>query len=107
MSLLAAAIAAPAVIDTIGKTAASTAELLKRGKIRETAQKFEASFLSVMMQSMTAGMKTPEIGGGGAGEDMFKSLLAEEMAKQVTKSGGVGVSAAIQKEMLKMQGLKE
>jgi flagellar protein FlgJ len=107
MSLLAAAIAAPAVIDTVGKTAASTAELLKRGKIRETAQKFEASFLSVMMQSMTAGMKTPEIGGGGAGEDMFKSLLAEEMAKQVTKSGGVGVSAAIQKEMLKMQGLKE
>ena len=100
------AIATPA-IDTVGQTAASTAELLKRGKIRETAQKFEASFLSVMMQSMTAGMKTPEIGGGGAGEDMFKSLLSEEMAKQVVKSGGIGVAASIQKEMLKMQGLKE
>jgi flagellar protein FlgJ len=106
MSLLAAALA-PTVIDTVGKTAASTAELLKRGKIRETAQKFEASFLSVMMQSMTAGMKTPEIGGGGAGEDMFKSLLAEEMAKEVAKSGGIGVAASVQKEMLKMQGLKE
>lgn len=94
-------------LDTVGPTAASTAELLKRGKIRETAQKFEASFLSVMMQSMTAGMKTPEIGGGGAGEDMFKSLLAEEMAKQVSKAGGIGVAAAVQKEMLKMQGLKE
>jgi flagellar protein FlgJ len=99
-------IAAPA-LDIVGQTAASTAELLKRGKIRETAQKFEASFLSVMMQSMTAGMKTPEVGGGGAGEDMFKSLLAEEMAKQVSKAGGIGVAAAIQKEMLKMQGLKE
>jgi len=107
MSLLAAAIAAPTVIDTVGKTAASTAELLRRGKIKETAQKFEASFLSVMMQSMTAGMKTPEIGGGGAGEDMFKSLLAEEMAKQVVKAGGVGVAASVQKEMLKMQGLTE
>lgn len=93
--------------DTVGQTATSTAELLKRGKIRETAQKFEASFLSVMMQSMTAGMKTPEIGGGGAGEDMFKSLLTEEMAKQVTKQGGIGIAATIQKEMLKMQGLKE
>ena len=100
------AIATPA-IDTVGQTAASTAELLKRGKIRETAQKFEASFLSVMMQSMTAGMKTPEIGGGGAGEDMFKSMLGEEMAKQVVKSGGIGVAASVQKEMLKMQGLKE
>ena len=94
-------------IDTVGQTATSTAELLKRGKIRETAQKFEASFLSVMMQSMTAGMKTPEIGGGGAGEDMFKSFLSEEMAKQVSKAGGIGVAASIQKEMLKMQGLKE
>ena len=95
------------MIDTVGQTATSTAELLKRGKIRETAQKFEASFLSVMMQSMTAGMKTPEIGGGGAGEDMFKSLLGEEMAKQVSKAGGIGVAASVQKEMLKMQGLKE
>ena len=100
------AIAAPP-IDTVGPTAASTAELLKRGKIKETAEKFEASFLSIMMQSMTAGMKTPDVGGGGTGEDMFKSLLAEEMAKQVSKAGGVGVAAAIQKEMLKMQGLKE
>jgi flagellar protein FlgJ len=100
------AIAAP-TLDTVGPTAASTAELLKRGKIRETAQKFEASFLSAMMQSMTAGMKTPDVGGGGAGEDMFKSLLAEEMAKQVSKAGGIGVAAAVQKEMLKMQGLKE
>jgi Rod binding domain-containing protein len=105
MSALSSAAVSP--IDTVGLTAASTAELLKRGKIRDTAQKFEASFLSVMMQSMTAGMKTPEIGGGGAGEDMFKSLLAEEMAKQVSKAGGIGVAASIQKEMLKMQGLKE
>ena len=94
-------------IDTVGPTAASTAELFRRGKIKETAQKFEASFLSVMMQSMTAGMKTPEIGGGGAGEDMFKSFLSEEMAKQVAKAGGIGVADAVQKEMLKMQGLKE
>ena len=100
------ALAAPA-IDTVGATATSTAELLRRGKIKETAQKFEASFLSIMMQSMTAGMKTPEVGGGGAGEDMFKSLLTEEMAKQVTKAGGIGLAATVQKEMLKMQGLKE
>lgn len=99
-------VATPA-LDTVGPTAASTAELLKRGKIRETAQKFEASFLSVMLQSMSAGVKTPEIGGGGTGEDLFKSLLAEEMAKQVARAGGVGVAASVQKEMLKMQGLKE
>lgn len=87
--------------------ASSAAELLKRGKIKETAQKFEASFLSVMMQSMFEGVKTPEPFGGGQGEEMFKSLLTDAMAKEVTKAGGVGVAATVQREMLKMQGLQE
>ena len=103
-----APIAAAPMLDTAApNTAASTAELLRRGKIRETAQKFEASFLSVMLQSMSAGVKTPELGGGGEGEDMFKSLLNEEMAKQIAKAGGVGLADSVQREMLKMQGLKE
>ncbi|NGM49765.1 chemotaxis protein chel [Caulobacter sp. 602-2] len=88
-------------------TANSAAELLKRGKIKETAQKFEASFLSVMMQSMFEGVKTPEPFGGGQGEEMFKSLLTDAMAKEVTKAGGIGVASTVQREMLKMQGLQE
>lgn len=86
---------------------ASAAELLKRGQIRETAQKFEASFMSVMMQSMFAGVKTSEPFGGGQGEEMFKSLLTESMAKEVSKAGGVGLADTIQREMLKLQGLKD
>lgn len=86
---------------------ASAAELLKRGQIQETAQKFEASFLSVMMQSMFAGVKTSEPFGGGQGEEMFKSLLTESMAKEVSKAGGVGLADTIQREMLKLQGLKD
>lgn len=88
-------------------SAASTADLAKRGKIKETADKFEASFLSVMMQSMFEGVKTSEPFGGGQGEEMFKSLLTEAMAKEVSKAGGIGVSSVVQREMLKMQGLQE
>ena len=105
MSALSSAAVSP--LDTVGATATSTAELLKRGKIRETAQKFEASFLSVMMQSMFEGVKTSEPFGGGQGEEMFKSLLTESMAKEVAKAGGVGLADTVQREMLKMQGLKE
>ncbi|MBI1682122.1 rod-binding protein [Caulobacter hibisci] len=92
---------------TVGPTASSAAELLKRGKIKETAQKFEASFLSSMMQAMFEGVKTSEPFGGGQGEEMFKSMLTDAMAKEVAKAGGVGVSASVQREMLKMQGLQE
>ena len=45
--------------------------------------------------------------GGGPGEDMWKSFLAEQMAKQVAKRGGIGVSKGVEREMLKLQGLTE
>jgi Rod binding domain-containing protein len=58
-----------------------------------------------MMQSDVRRGETSEPFGGGQGEDAFKSLLTEAMAKEVTKSGGIGLAAPpIQREMLKMQG---
>ena len=83
------------------------ASATERGQIRETAEKFEASFMSVMMQSMFAGVKTSQPFGGGQAEEMFKSLLTESMAKEVSKAGGVGLADTIQREMLKLQGLKD
>lgn len=84
----------------------SAAELAKRGQIRETAQKFEASFLSSMMQNMFDGLDGSGAFDGGEGETMFRSFLTDAMAKQMTKAGGVGIAASVQREMLKMQGLK-
>jgi Rod binding domain-containing protein len=43
--------------------------------------------------------------GGGEGEKMFKSFFTDAVAKQVTKSGGIGVADQVAKEMLKLQGL--
>ena len=57
------------------------------------------------MPVMFAGLKTDGPFGGGAGEDMFRSLLTEAMARQVTRAGGVGVSDVVQREILKLQGL--
>ena len=86
--------------------AMSAAELAKRGQIKQTAQDFESSFLSVMMQQMFTGISTDGPFGGGPGEEMFRSVLTDAMAKQVAKSGGVGVAATVEREMLKLQGLK-
>ena len=85
---------------------ANAAELAKRGKIHNTAQEFETSFLSVMMQQMFTGLKTDGPFGGGPGEEMFRSVLTDAMAKQVSRAGGVGVAASVEREMLKLQGLK-
>jgi Rod binding domain-containing protein len=87
-------------------TPASAADLAKRGQIKQTAEKFEASFLSTMLQQMFEGVQTSAPFGGGPGETMFRSFLTEAMAKQMVKAGGVGIAASVQREMLKMQGLK-
>jgi peptidoglycan hydrolase FlgJ len=81
-------------------------ELAKRGQIAKTAQDFEASFLSVMLQSMLKGVEQQAPFGGGTGEEMFKSFMAESMAKQMTKAGGIGLADSVHREMLKMQGLE-
>jgi flagellar protein FlgJ len=86
--------------------ATSTAELAKRGEIKETAKKFEASFLSVMLQQMFEGVEQSAPFGGGPGEAMFKSFMSEAMAKQMANAGGIGLADSVGREMLKLQGLK-
>ena len=99
------ALAVPPTL-TATTAAPTAAELAKRGKIHTTAQAFESSFLSVMMQQMFSSLKTDGPFGGGQGEEMFRSVLTDAMAKQVTKAGGIGVAASVEREMLKLQGLK-
>ncbi len=86
---------------------ATAAELARRGHTHETAVKFEASFLSSMFQTMFKSVSTSPPFSGGEGEDMWKSFLAEQMAKQVAKRGGIGISRSVEHEMLKLQGLSD
>ena len=104
MNALSALTAAP--LDALKPLAAApvAAAGASADKIKATAQKFESSFLSVMLGSMFEGVSTAAPFGGGAGEEAFRSFLTEEMAKGITRRGGVGLSATIQREMMKMQG---
>ena len=95
----------PPTVDPTQTTAVSAAELAKRGQIAKTATDFEASFLTSMFETMFAAVPTDSVFGGGPGEEMWKGFLAEAMAKQTAQKGGIGVAAAVQREMLKLQGL--
>lgn len=99
------ALAAPADV-LLAQSPPSAEQLARRGKIGETAKAFEASFLAIMLQQMFAGVNVSEPFGGGDGEEMFKSFMAEALAKQMTRSGGVGLASTVQREMLKLQGLE-
>jgi Rod binding domain-containing protein len=76
-----------------------------KAQIAKTANSFETSFLSNMLGQMFEGVSTDGPFGGGQGEGAFRSFLMDAFAQQISKSGGIGVGAAVQREMLKMQGL--
>jgi Rod binding domain-containing protein len=101
ISLLTPATATPAA----GTAQMSATEAARRAAIKKTATDFEASFLSTMMNQMFEGVTASAPFGGGDGEAAYKSFMVEAYAKQMAAKGGVGVAAAVQREMLKMQGL--
>lgn len=88
---------------TIGAPASD--EPVMRARAKDAAQKFEGQFLSIMLQQMFEGVKTDGPFGGGVGEEMFRSVMTEQMGKQMARAGGIGLSDTIQREILKLQGL--
>ena len=76
-----------------------------RAKSGAAAKAFESQFLSMMFAQMFQGVPTDGPFGGGFGEEMFRSMMTDAMAKEVTKSGGIGLADTVQREILKLQGL--
>ena len=72
-------------------------------RLRETAEAFEASFLSQMLKPMFEGISTEAPFGGGEAEGTWRGFLVEAMAKQAVRGGGIGLADQVVAEMLRMQ----
>lgn len=70
---------------------------------KRAADEFEAIFISQMLKSMSVGIKTDGPFGGGQSEDVYRDLMNEELGKTMTGKGGIGMSDAIYREILKNQ----
>ena len=77
-----------------------TADAIKAKKVSE---QFEGVLISQMLNDMFAGVNTDGMFGGGAGEEMFRSLMIDEYGKQIAKQGGLGLSNHVTRELLKRQ----
>jgi peptidoglycan hydrolase FlgJ len=64
--------------------------------LREAAQEFEAVFLAQVLAQLNPGL-------GGDEQTPFHDMFNDELAKLISRSGGVGVADAVMKEMLKSQ----
>jgi Rod binding domain-containing protein len=109
MTLPLNALALPAAKLAIG-TAASAIGALKNAltpeqqKIQKTAKDFETMFL----ENMLSHVFPQEVGEGPVGENgmggqVYRGMLVNEYARNLSKSGGVGIADQVYRQMLQMQ----
>ncbi|MEM1006399.1 MAG: rod-binding protein [Pseudomonadota bacterium] len=67
--------------------------------VREAATELESVFLAELLKSAGLG-KARQAFGGGAGEDQFSSLLVQQQARQLARSGGIGLTEILMKSMM-------
>ena len=71
---------------------------------RQTAEEFEAFFISHMLETMTVGLK-PEDNpfGGGHAETMWQGLMNQEYGKIIAKQGDLGIADQVYDAMIQAQ----
>ena len=72
-------------------------------QLRQVAEDFEAVFIGQMLQPLFKNMGAEEPFGGGESAKMWRSMQVEEYGKAITKTGGIGITDAVLKEMIKLQ----
>jgi len=72
-------------------------------KLREAAQRFEGMAIGALLQPMFETLKTNGTFGGGAGEDQWKPMMVDEIAKSIAKAGGLGLAEPVYRAMLQAQ----
>jgi len=70
---------------------------------RKAAEEFEQTFLTSMLENMFQGVETSAPFGGGHAEQQFRSVLLGEYAKDMAKSGGIGIADDVYREILAIQ----
>lgn len=69
----------------------------------DQAREFESVFVGQMLNQMrTETMKNTGFDGGHA-EEQWRGMMNEQLAKQITSAGGVGISAQVARELLRTQ----
>ena len=76
---------------------------INQQRAEESAENFEAFFLTRMMESMFEGVETDGMFGGGHAEKIYRSLLLDEYGKEMAKVGGIGVKEYVMTAILQMQ----
>jgi len=86
------------------KSAQPETPIDRQSKTYKAAQEFESVFLAQTVAQMHVGVTPEGPFSGGFAEETYRSLLYQEVGRQMAASGGVGIAGAVYQEMVKLQG---
>lgn len=72
-------------------------------KARTAAKAFEAVFIGQMTKLMMETAPTEGDFSGGHGEEMFRSVLAEQLGTVIANGRGIGIADEVLAEIVKLQ----
>lgn len=91
-------------ISLLGSAPLQNDLLKSNSKLATLAEDFETTFLASMFGQMTSLLDGDgPLGGQGAGGDAWRALLTDELAKSVSRSGGVGIARNVHAELIALQ----
>lgn len=93
--------APPAATPNVGRAGGQSAEA-----VRKSAEDFASFFYSQTLESMFSTIGNDTLFGGGNAENVFRSLMLQEYGKVAAHSGGLGITDAVQREIIHLQEAK-
>jgi Rod binding domain-containing protein len=90
-------------IDPVGQPRPTLLPMAPTGSTpearRRAAQEFEGQVLGALLQPVFAGTEMSGPFGGGAAEAQWQPMLVDEIARSLSKAGGLGIAAAVLREL--------
>ena len=81
------------------KATAQNDPLQRQEELKKACQDFESIFVNYMMKQMRQSVTKDGIVGTSQAEEMYTSMLDNEVAKNISKARGIGLAAIIYRQM--------
>ena len=74
-------------------------------ELRKASREFEAVFMAEVLKGMRATVAKEELFHGGPGEDLFESMLDDEIAKRLAEKGNMGIGELLYQDLARRFGV--
>lgn len=81
----------------------ASGKAMDKAQAEKLGQDFESMFVAQMLEQMFGESLGTEAFGDEETSEIYKGLMMDAYGKEISKAGGIGIAAYVQRELLKTQ----